>query len=81
MSQLIYQDLYRVRFNPDAVLHGTCGPFSKQTIRTAASQDVDLCSAQRRKDISVALKYLQSTPEVRLRDVMAGTMSATECIH
>lgn len=81
VSQLIYRDLYRVRFNPDTVLHGTCGPFSKQTVRTAASQNVDLCSAQKRKDISVALKYLQAAPEVRLRDVVSRTVSATECIH
>ena len=81
VSRLIYQDLYRVRFNPNTVLHGTCGPFSKQTIGAAATQDVDLCSAQQRKNISEALTYLQSTPEARVRDVVSRTVSKTDCIH
>lgn len=78
LSRLVYQDLYRIGFQPASVVAGDCGPFQKETRAQADSLEVDLCGSGR-QHIAEALKYLQSVPQVRRRDVESRFVRGPEC--
>lgn len=78
LSQLVYQDLYRIGFKQSGVAEGTCGPFSKGTLAEAAVHDVNLCGHSR-KNIYTALRYLQATPETRRPGIESRGAAAVRC--
>ncbi|MDB0570740.1 hypothetical protein LBW59_08135 [Ralstonia solanacearum] len=77
LSRLVYQDLYRIGFQPASVAEGHCGPFRKETRTQAESLGVDLCGYGR-QHIAEALRYLQSTPQERLGDVESRFVSGPQ---